>query len=78
MEGRNDFPVAKRAFDAGVGQVIHDMEARILQALCGFAEATNKRFNQIDLNLAMCNDRLGTFESRLLEVEKRLNIPPTQ
>jgi hypothetical protein len=61
-----------------IGQALHDTEARILQAFYGFAESTNKRLDQTDWNLAMSTDRLGTIESRLLEVEKRLNIPPAQ
>jgi len=60
-----------------VRSFIHDSETRLLQAFYGYAEATNKRFNQIDGNIGIFLNRLGTVESRLLEVEKRLNIPPT-
>jgi hypothetical protein len=61
-----------------IRQILHDTEMRILRAFCGFAESTNKRLDQTDLNLATCTERLGTIEIRLLEVEKRLNIPLTQ
>jgi len=91
MENGNDLPATKRdfeefkvevnipfeAFEQRIGQILHDTEARVLQAFCGFAGATNKRLDQTDWNLAICTDRLETIESRLLEVEKRLNIPPT-
>jgi hypothetical protein len=78
----NDFKVEVNtrfeAFEHRMDQRLHDMETRILQAFYGYAEATNKRFNQIDGNVAIFINRLGTIESRLLEVEKRLNIPPSQ
>ena len=60
----------------GIGELVHDSETRLLQAFYGFAEATNKRFNQIDGNVGILLNRMGTLESRVLELEKRLNIPP--
>jgi hypothetical protein len=64
-------------FEHRMEQLVHDSETRIFQAFYGYAEATNKRFNQVDGNVAIFLNRLGTVESRLLEVEKRLNIPPS-
>ena len=64
-------------FEHRMEQLIQDSETRILQAFYGYAEATNKRLNQVDGNVAIFLNRLGTVESRLLEVEKRLNIPPS-
>ncbi|HML18690.1 MAG TPA: hypothetical protein VK419_16780 [Bryobacteraceae bacterium] len=74
FEGKLD-AVEQRILDR-VGELIRDSETRLLQAFYGFAEATNKRFNQIDGNVAIFINRLGTLESRILELEKRLNIPP--
>jgi hypothetical protein len=65
------------AFEHRMEEVIRDSETRLLQAFYGFAEATNKRFNQVDGNVAIFLNRLGTVENRLLELEKRLNIPPS-
>jgi len=56
--------------------MIHDSETRLLQAFYGFAEANNKRLNQVDGNVAIFLNRLGAVEERLLRVEKRLDIPP--
>ena len=75
FEGKLD-AVEQRILDR-VGELVHDSETRLLQAFYGFAEATNKRFNQIDGNVGIFLNRLGTLESRVLELEKRLNIPPT-
>lgn len=69
--------VMEQRIVSGVAVLIRDSETRLLQAFYGFAEATNKRFNQIDWNMGIFLSRLGTVENRLLEVEKRLNIPPT-
>ena len=74
IEGKLD-AFGQRILDR-VGELIRDSETRLLQAFYGFAEATNKRFNQIDGNVAIFINRLGTLESRILELEKRLNIPP--
>ena len=74
LEGRMDSQ--EERILGRVGTLIHESETRLLQAFYGFAEATNKRFNQIDGNVGIFLNRLGTLENRLLEVEKRLNLPP--
>ena len=53
-----------------------DAETRILKAFYSFAQSNNKRVTEIEGNEAALRSRLGTIEERLLEVEKRLNIPP--
>jgi len=55
---------------------IERCEAKILSAFSGFAESTDKRLTHIEANMAMFNNRLDALESRVLAVEKRLNIPP--
>ncbi len=52
-------------------------ETNLLKAFYGYAESTDKRLSNIDANVALFLNRLGTLESRVLAVEKRLNIPPT-
>lgn len=53
-----------------------DRETRLLNAFYGFIESNQKRLNEIESNEAALRSRIGTIESRLIEVEKRLNIPP--
>jgi hypothetical protein len=53
-----------------------DAETRIQKAFYSFAQSNNKRVTEIEGNEAALRSRLGTIEERLLEVEKRLNIPP--
>jgi hypothetical protein len=59
-----------------VGEVVRDSETRLLQAFYSYAEANNKRVGQLEMNDLGVVTRLGTLENRVLDIEKRLNIPP--
>ncbi len=59
-------------------EAIRDSETRLLQAFYGFAETNHKRMAQYDATTALLMSRVSTIENRLIEVEKRLNIPPAQ
>src|SRR5688572_4878352 len=59
-------------------EAFQDSETRILTAFYRYAEATQKHLQLLDGTDANILSRLGSMESRLLEVEKRLNIPPGQ
>ena len=61
-----------------LNETIRDVETKLLKAFYGFAESNNKRVIQIESDQAAIRSRLGTLEDRVLEVEKRLNMPPTQ
>jgi hypothetical protein len=56
---------------------ITDGETRLLKAFYGYAESNQKRMVEVEGNEAALRSRLGTLEGRVLEVEKRLNIPPS-
>jgi DNA repair exonuclease SbcCD ATPase subunit len=55
---------------------IADSETKLLKAFYNYAESNQQRLAQIDSDQAAIRNRLGSIESRLLEVEKRLNMPP--
>jgi hypothetical protein len=57
-------------------ETIRDSETKLLQAFYGYAASNDKRMTQQDANIAVFLSRMTTFETRLLEVEKRLNMPP--
>ncbi|MBZ5608801.1 MAG: hypothetical protein LAP38_11110 [Acidobacteriia bacterium] len=57
---------------------MRDSETKLLSAFYAFAESNQKRLVQMDATDAILISRVATLETRLLEVEKRLNIPPTQ
>jgi hypothetical protein len=56
---------------------INDSETRLLKAFYAFADCNNNRIQAIEESDAETRRRLGSIETRLLEVERRLNIPLT-
>jgi hypothetical protein len=65
-----------QAFEHRMEQFLSDMEGRIITSNYRLAESMLQRIKQGEGNQAAFNARLATLEERLLEVEKRLNIPP--
>jgi hypothetical protein len=55
---------------------IADSETKLLQAFYSFAESNQQRIALVEGNTTAVIARLATLETRLLEVEKRLNMPP--
>jgi hypothetical protein len=53
-----------------------DSQTELLKAFYAFAESNQQRTSQLEVNSQAVIARLATVETRLLEVEKRLNIPP--
>jgi hypothetical protein len=60
----------------GVVERIADVETKLLQAFYTFAQANQQRLGQVEGNTSAVVARLATLENRMLEVEKRLNMPP--
>lgn len=56
---------------------ISDSETRLLQAFYSFADSNNKRLVQGEAATALVISRVTTLEDRVLQLEKRLNIPPS-
>lgn len=75
FEGRMD--VLEQRLTDRFTDALRDTETKILQAFYGFAETNNKRLVQGEAATAMVVSRLTTIERRVLEIEKRLNMPPT-
>ena len=59
-------------------EAIHDSETRLLKAFYGFTETVQTRFKDADRSEAGLKERMNILENRLLEVEKRINMPPQQ
>jgi len=55
---------------------IADSETRLLRAFYDFAQSNQKRMMELEGNEAAIRSRMATIEDRLLQVEKRLNMPP--
>ncbi len=56
---------------------ISDGETRLLKAFYSFGQSNNKRIAEVEGNESALRSRVATIEERLMEVEKRLNIPPS-
>jgi hypothetical protein len=65
-----------REFEERMEQSRHEMEGRIITTMYRLMEAVQQRQTQSDVNLQAFNLRMSTMERRMLEVEKRLDIPP--
>jgi hypothetical protein len=59
-------------------ETVRDAQTEILKAFYGFSESVQLHLKELDKNDASLKERLTNVESRLLDVEKRLNMPPTQ
>ncbi len=57
-------------------EAFRDSQTEILTAFYGFSQTIQDRFKENDQTEASLKRRLTTIESRLLEIEKRLNLPP--
>ena len=55
---------------------IRDSQTEVLKAIYGFTESVQQRFQEMDQMESSLKKRMTIIEGRLLEVEKRLNIPP--
>ena len=54
------------------------IETKLLQAFYGYAKSNDGRVLEVEANEAVLRTRLSTLESRVMEVERRLNTPPAQ
>ena len=73
---RSEFKADIEAVVERLLEAVHDAETRVLNAFYGFAQTNQKRMTLLEATDTNMISRLGTVESRVLEIEKRLNIPP--
>ena len=58
--------------------VIRDSETKLLNAFDGYAKSNDKRVLETEANEAVLRSRVATLETRITEIEQRLNMPPQQ
>lgn len=58
-------------------EAIRDGQAEVLRAFYGFSQTVLDRFREQDTTEAALKRRMATLETRVFEIEKRLNIPPS-
>jgi len=59
-------------------ELIRDVETKLLNAFYGYAKSNDKRVLEVEGNEAVLRSRLATLETRVTDIEGRLNIPPPQ
>ena len=59
-------------------ELLRDVETKLLNAFYGYAKSNDKRVLEAEGNEAILRSRLATLETRVTEIEGRLNIPPRQ
>ena len=65
------------ALEQRLTEFIRDIETKLLTAFYGYAESHQKIHNDLSISHSSIREILGSFENRLLAVEKRLNMPPS-
>jgi hypothetical protein len=55
---------------------IRDSQTEVLKAFYGFTQTVQQRFKESDDMESSLRKRMTILESRLIEVERRLNMPP--
>jgi hypothetical protein len=60
-------------------QAVEDLvETKLLNAFYGYAKSNDRRVLEVEGNEAVLRSRLATLETRVTEIEGRLNMPPQQ
>jgi hypothetical protein len=62
--------------EARLTEKMRDMQTKLLHAFYGFAESAQARFEAQDDTESALKRRLTSLEGRLLEVDRRLKMPP--
>src|ERR1039457_6644863 len=57
-------------------ETIRDSQTEILRAFYGYTQTTDAKLKEGEQSDMALRQRLTAVESRILEVEKRLNMPP--
>ena len=57
-------------------EAMRGIETKLLQAFCGYAKSNDGRVLEVEANETVLRNRVATLESRITEVERRLNFPP--
>ena len=70
-ELKGDMKALKDELRDELTEMMRGIETKLLSAFYGFAESTQQRLTQHD----GFNERLGTLERRLTDLEKKVNFP---
>ena len=66
-----------KAMEERLREYVQDMETKLLRAFYAFAESNQKHLADLERSDLGMRERLTALETRMTEVEKRLNVPPS-
>jgi len=61
---------------ADVLEAVRDVETKLLGAFYSYAKTNDKRLLEAEGNETLLRSRLATLETRVTDIEERLNTPP--
>jgi hypothetical protein len=76
MENDRNAPATKGDI-LDVLEAVRDIETKLLSAFYGYAKSNDKRVLEVEGNEAVLRSRVATLETRVTDLEQRLNTPPT-
>ena len=78
-ELRQDVEQSRSEFNHGfddLRETLRDVQTELLKAFYSFAQSTEVKLKDSEVADFMLRQRLTVAESRITEIEKRLNMPP--
>src|SRR6266542_150460 len=66
------------ALEERLREYVHDTETRIVGEFFKYAQSMDARLRTTEVNILPMIDRMAAMETRLLSVERRLNLPSQQ
>ena len=63
-------------FEHRMEALLHDMEGRIITSTYRVAESLQARLVEEEKESGSLKTRMGIMEDRILEIERRINMPP--
>ena len=82
MEDRNapatkaDLAEAMRQLEDRLTETVRDVQTELLKAFYSFAKSTEAKFTDAEVSDHLIRQRVSAVESRITEIERRLNLPP--
>lgn len=69
--------VDMRTLQESLTETMRDVQTELLRAFYSYTSSTDLKFKESEASDHHIRERLGNVESRVTEIERRLNLPPT-
>jgi len=72
---RAELQAEMKAMEERIVEAFRDAQTEVLKAFYSFASSNDQRVAQIEGGQVAMNARLGTLESRVTQLERKVNFP---